>query len=181
MAAQTFTAPSFKNSGVHLTNFPGVIERQAVADLDLLIGPDGTAATTLETDDVIKFFKLPANAKILYGRIDCEDLDSATSLTLDLIVSDGTTTKYLLNASTIGQGGGFADTRDAAANGVQDVFDANSAIGYTLPDNETDWYVAVVVDTAPGGAQNDGIGCTIGYTMALENADFDRSFPTPNP
>lgn len=183
MAAQTFTAKSYANAGVHLPNFPGVIERSETVDLDLLIGPDGTDASPLEADDVIKFFKLPAFAKILYGRIDCEDLDSnaTPTLALDLVVSDGTTTKYIFNASTIGQTGGAVDSRDAGANGVQDAFDSGSAVGYVLPDFETDWYVAVVCDTAAATFQNDGLRATIGYTMALENDEGVRSFPTPNP
>lgn len=184
MAEQTFLAPSWGSSAVHMPNFPGVIQRTQVIDLDLLYGlTDGTAATTLELNDVIKFFKLPANAKILFGRIACEDLDShaTPTITLDLLVTDGTTTKYVFNASTIGQAGGFVDSRDAAASGVVHELSSNTAINYTLPDNEVDWYVALKVSAAPATAAGDAIAVSIGYTHCLENSDFDRDFPTPNP
>jgi hypothetical protein len=184
MSAQTFLGPSFRQAGVHLPNFPGVVQRTSVLDLDTLIGlTDGTAATTLEANDLIKVFKLPANCKIVFGRIDCEDLDghATPTLTLDLLVSDGSTTKYIFDEATIGQSGGFADSRDAGAAGVLDIFDSNSAINYVLPDNEIDWYVGLKVGTAAATMQNDAIAVTIGYTHALENVDYDRDFPTPNP
>jgi len=181
MAAQTFTAPSFYASAVHLPNFPGVIERSISLDLDTLIGADGTAATVLETNDVIKVFKLPANAKLLYGRLDSEDIDSGTTLTLTLRATDGTTTKNFIVASTVGQAGGFTDTRDAAGVGVQNAYSANSAVGYVMPDNEIDWRVEVLAAAGATGAGADNLRVTVGYTMAVENGEVNRVFPTPNP
>lgn len=182
MAAQTFLAPSFASPAVHLPNFPGVIERSQVVDLDLLKGlTDGTAATTLEANDKIKFFKLQGGSKIVYGRIDCEDLDTNTVGTLDLVVTDGTTTKYLIKDSTCAQTGTSSDTRDAAGNGVVLPQTSGSALGFVIPWDETDWYCAVIVSAAPTGMQNDFIKATIGYTMALENGDSQRDFPTSNP
>lgn len=182
MALQTFTAPSFSSPGVHLPNFPGVIERLVALDLDLLIGPDGTDATPLEAGDVIKVFKLPAGAKLLYGRIEAEDLDSGTpAITLDLYASDGTTTKYFFDESTIAQAGGIADTRESGVAGAKNALSADTAIGFVVPFEESDWYVALRCGTVAATFQNDGVAVAVGYTMAVENTDYDRDFPTPNP
>lgn len=184
MAAQTFTHRSYFSGPVSLTNFPGVIDRSVEIDLDTLIGADGTAASTLEANDVIKIFKLPTNAKILYGRLECEDLDghATPTIELDLRVTDGTTTKYLFDGiTTVAQAGGVIDTRDAAGTGNVNAYTSNSAIGYVIPDGEVDWYLDLKCITAPATAQNDQIRVSIGYTFAVENSEFDRDFPTPNP
>jgi hypothetical protein len=184
MAAQTFTTRNYFSGPVFATNYPGVIDRSAFIDLDTLIGPDGTAATTLEANDVIKIFKLPPNAKILGGRVECEDLDSHATPTLefDLQVTDGTTTKLIFDGiTTVAQAGGFIDSSDAGGTGVLNAFSTNSAIGYVTPDGETDWYLALKCITAPATAQNDGIRVCVRYTFAVENEEFDRDFPTPNP
>lgn len=181
MAAQTFTAPCFYSGPVQLTNFPGVIERSRTLDLDLLIGPDGTDATPLEANDVIKIFKLPVNAKILYGVIESEALDGHATPTLDvdLQVTDGTTTKLLFDGATIVQGGGRADTRDAGATGEMHAFSSNSAVGYVL--DNADYYLALKCMNAPATFQNDQIRVSVGYTMAVENEELDRDIPSQNP
>lgn len=183
MAAQTFTHPAFYSGPVSATWFPGVIDRSVALDLDNLIGPDGTALTTIEANDVVKVFRLPPNIKVLFGRIDCEDLDAhaTPTVTMELQVTDGTTTKYIFNDTTIGQTGGFVDSRDAGANSVLDAFDADTAIGYVIPDGETDWYLALKFSAAVATVSGDGIRVDIGYTFAVENSEFDRDFPTPNP
>ena len=184
MAAQTFEVASYKDAVLHLTNFPGVIERSSLVDLDTIYGlTDGTDATPLEANDLLKWFRLPNLAKMLYARVDVEDLDSDASpaITLDVIVSNGTTTKYFFDESTIAQGGGFADSRVPGTAGVKNAVDADTAVGFVIPPDGTQWYIAVKVGTAADVFQNDAIGLTVGYTMALNNADYVRDVPTTNP
>lgn len=178
MAAQTFETKYFRQPPVFAANFPGIIERSATLDMDLIIGPDGTDANPLEADDVVKVFKLPQGAKVLYGVIETESL-AASDLTLDLIVSDGTTTKLIFDECTIGVAGGRADSRDAGAVGELSAFTADSAIGYVIPNGE--FYCALRCGTAPTTPANDGIRISIGYTMCTELDEGNRSFPSPIP
>lgn len=168
MAADTFEALSYKHPAVYSRNTVGEIVRNVKVDLDLLVGAAGSSGCNpLEANDVIKLFKLPPDVKITFGRLDSEALDSSTSLTVDLIVTDGTTTKYLFNASTIARAGGFVSTEDAAASGVIDAFDSNPAIGYVIPDD--DFYVALKCSAAPAGAgAGDQFMATVKYVSALE-------------
>lgn len=180
MASQAFTTKYYRQPAVFAANFPGIIERSATLDLDLIIGPDGTDATPLEAGDVLKLFKLPQGAKLLYGVIEAEDLDTSTGITLDLGVTDGTTTKLFLDESTIAQTGGRADSRDAGATGYQDAFDASGAPGYVLANG--DFYLYLSCGTAASGTfQNDGIRVSVGYTFCTEVDEANRDFPNPIP
>lgn len=179
MSAQTFETKYFRQPPVFAANFPGLIDRSATLDMDTIVGPDGTDANPLEADDVVKVFKLPQGTKIVYGGIEAEALDSGNTLTLDLIVTDGTTTKLIFDECTIGQAGGAAFSRDVSAAGEQDAFDTNSAIGF-VTDNG-DYYVALRCGVAPTTPGNDGIRVTVGYTMCTELDEGNRSFPDPIP
>ena len=180
MAAQTFTTKYYRQPAVFAANFPGIIERSVTLDLDTLIGPDGTDATPLEAADILKLFKLPQGAKLLYGVIESEDLDTSTGITLDLGVTDGTTTKLFFDEATIAQAGGRADSRDAGATGALDAFDSNAASGYVITNGN--FYVYLSCGTAASGTfQNDGIRVTIGYSLALEVDEGNRDWPSPIP
>lgn len=179
MSAQTFETKYFRQPPVFAANFPGVINRSATLDMDLIVGPDGTDANPLEADDVVKLFKLPYGAKILDGAIEAEALDSGNTLTLDLIVSDGTTTKLIFDECTIGQAGGRADSRDAGATGELSAFTSDSAIGFVTSNG--DFYVALRCGTAPTTPGNDGVRVSVSYTMCTELDEANRSFPSPIP
>lgn len=184
MAAQNFYAGSYYSPAVSATNFPGIIERSYAVDLDLMVGQtDGTSLAVIEADDIIRFFKLPPNVKILYGVIESEALDvhATPTCVCDLQVTDGTTTKLIFDEATIVQAGGRADSRDAGAAGELSAFTSATAIGYVIPDGETDWYVALKFTAASATESGDGLRVSVGYTHLVENSEFDRDFPTPNP
>jgi hypothetical protein len=86
----TFTAGSYASPAVVLTAHPAPIFRMNKAE-------DFTMNAS--TDDVIKFFKLPVNAKILNAGFHGETLGAAG--TFDLIITDGTTTKVVLNEAVV--------------------------------------------------------------------------------
>lgn len=173
MSADVYEALSYKGPSVSSPSFPGVIVRTAKMDIATAIGNTSgtTGANPLEADDVLRFLKLPAYAKILWGRIDSEALDSATSANIDLRITDGTTTKYLMVDNTIVRGGGFADTRDAACVGVQDMYDSGSAVGFVTDNDE--YRVELFVEDAPAGAgAGSDVAVTIAYTMLLEPGEL---------
>lgn len=180
MAAQTFETKYFRSPAVFAANFPGKIERSATLDLDTIVGPDGTDATPLEANDVIKLFKLPQGVKLIDGEIECEDLDDAASLTLQLGVTDGTTTKSFFSACTIGQTGGLAYSRDAAASTVLDAFDSDAAAGFVTTNGDFYLFLKCV---AAAGTPNaaDGVRVSVGYTLCTEVDEANRSFPSPIP
>lgn len=170
MAADTYTAPSFNDPA--LVSRGSIIVRSARVDFANLVGAAGGVITSdlLEDEDVIKFFKLPPDVKILWGRVDAEDIDSATSLTWDLEVTNGTTTKLIFDGATIGQSAGYIDSRDAGGTGQLGKFGTDGAIGYVVPDDN--YYVAWHVKDAPAGAgAGDEIEVEIAYTSQLESGD----------
>lgn len=170
MAADTYTAPSF-NDPAQVSRISPVV-RSSRVDFANLVGASGGVITAdlLEQNDVIKFFKLPPDVKILWARVDSEDIDSATSLVWDLQVTNGTTTKLLFDDATVGRSAGFVDSRDAGGTGVLSKFATDSAIGYVVPDDN--YYVAYKCITAPAGAgSGDEIEVEIAYTSNLESND----------
>lgn len=81
-------------------------------------------------NDTRRLNKVPINVTFGPGTfIQCADLDSGGSpaLVLTLRVTDGTTTKVLISASTVGQAGGLA--RPTLAPGTE------TAIGWTTDGN----------------------------------------------
>lgn len=175
MAADIFEAPSYKEPAVYTRTGGGIIVRDAVCDLDDLLGASGGSPKPLELNDRIKFFKLPPDVKLKYARVDMEDLDSAASLTWSLRAYNGTTAKYFFVDSAVGQAQGFCttdDTGDAAgvATGVQDAFDTNSAIGYVVPDDN--YYIELICTAAPAGdGGGDGIRVVVEYESSLESGE----------
>ena len=72
------------------------------------------ATTSLdEANDTVYIIALPANRNVYLKNLQmvADDLDSGATpaLTLSAIATDGSTTKTLISASTIGQGGGNDD------------------------------------------------------------------------
>lgn len=175
MAAEVFEALSYKGPSVSSPSFPGQIVRSFKVDLDLLLGnTTGVAGpgTAIEANDVIRFFKLPPYAKMLWAKIDSEALDghATPTLTASALVSNGTTTKNFFVNSTIVQGGGIASTLDGGSSGAQDAFDSDSAVGFVTDDDN--YYVDLKFTAAAATGQNDGIGLTIAYTMLLEPGEL---------
>lgn len=170
MAADTYNVSSFNEPA--LVSRGSIIVRSKRVDLADLVGDAGGVITAdaLEANDVLKFFKLPPDVKILWGRVDAEELDGGTSLTWDLQVTNGTTTKLIFDGSTIGQSAGYIDSRDAGGTGQLGKFGTDGAIGYVVPDDN--YYVALKVIDAPTGAgAGDELEVEIAYTSQLESGD----------
>lgn len=112
-----------------------------------------------EADDRLFLGRLPKNVKILGWRLYLGDFDDgSTDAAHDLEIGDGTTTKTLVSATTIGQAGGIVDELDTAS--------VPTNIGFVT---DTDGYdVWIETDTAPGSAQ-DGAICVVIYYTGLLN------------
>lgn len=163
--ATTYEAPSFAHPAINVRGFPGVIERHYSMDLEDVTGD---ASYALVADDVFKFFKLPANARISYARVETDVIDDGgTAATLDVIVADGTTTWVVMDEITTSQTlGSKADTRDIGAGTV---FYKADTIGNVT--DTSSFYVAVRCGTGPTGdaAADAKIKLTFGYVLSLED------------
>lgn len=108
--------------------------------------------TALPKDDIIELGVLPANNEISGATLVCDDLDTGTTLTLDVGIMSGevgdpnparTCGAQLFAAATIGQGGGVAHTTLASA--------------YTIAATDKDRSVGVKIAAAatahPSGAK----------------------------
>jgi hypothetical protein len=163
--ATTYEAPSYVAPAYNHRGFPGVIERHYEMDLATVTGDTSYA---LIAADVFKFFKLPANARISYARVETDVIDDGgTAATLDVIVSNGTTTWVLMDEITTSQTlGSKADTRDIGAGTV---FYQADTIGKVT--TGSDFYAAVRCGTGPTGdaAASALIKLTFGYVLSLED------------
>lgn len=158
----TTEAKSYKTPAAVLTAHPGPIYRCSKAE-----------SFTIAADaDVVKFFKLPVNAKIVNGGFFCGELDTNASptLTLELQVTNGTTTKKLLDGCTTGA---TVQSYDATVAGVTALaasvvgeVDYGSWKGFVTDDDN--YYVAIVADAAPATAASANLQVYIEYTMVTE-------------
>lgn len=168
MSADTFTLPNYNEPALYTRNNLAPITRTVKFALADLTGAAGSAADPLETSDVIKIFKLPPDVKIIGAQFHSNALDSGSSLDLDLVVTNGTTTKYLFDGITVGRAGGGISTHDAATTGFMDAFDTNSAVGWVV-DNDNYYLALNVVAGSAGAGTGDDIYITVSYTSALES------------
>jgi hypothetical protein len=93
-----------------------------------------------EAGDKLIVRKLPQGCKIVDAYICTADRDTSTSPThvMSLEVTNGTTTKTIIDGTTVGQTGGII--RPTKAPGTED------GIGYVVPD--AGYYLRVITDTA---------------------------------
>ncbi len=94
-------------------------------------------------NDVYKIAKLPKGAKLVTGwMLEVPDIDTnaTPTATLDVIVTDGTTTKTVINATTAGQAGGI-NYDHTATFGVQ-----TGVMGFVTTND--DFYVALKFSAA---------------------------------
>lgn len=111
-----------------------------------------------EADDKLIIGKLPKNVKLLGWRLYMGDFDTGTDSLHDLVIGDGTTTKRLVDASDIGQGGGIVDELDSTSD--------QASLGFVLDTDEYD--VWIETSTAPAGAQDGDITVIIFLTAQLD-------------
>ena len=135
----------------------GVIAREAHIDF--------AAAVKLTSGDELYMFDLPFGAKILDGYLSTNDLDDGTAaVVLSVEVTDDTTTKTLIDGSTVGQAGGFI--RPSKTPATED------AIGYVTGNGS--FRVRVYVDTTANGDVPTGGGTcrvVVLYTCDLNHGD----------
>jgi hypothetical protein len=115
-----------------------------------------TVAAEMGTAAVNRIAKIRAKGiSVIDGFAQCNDLDSNATPTavFSVVITDGTTTKTLIDASTIAQAGGLIRPTKLAST--------ENAIGFTT-DND-DYYVAIVWGTgaATGVAGTFNVGLTL--------------------
>lgn len=168
MAADTFIVPSYNEPAVYVRNTVAPIVRSTKFELANLTGIAGSAADPIETNDVFKIFKMPPDVKVIRAKVASEALDSATSLDMDLQLTNGTTTKDLFNGLTVVRAGGIASSEDASVTGLITEFTANSGIGWVI-DNDNYWIQLKAIAGSAGAGAGDGITVRVEYVSALES------------
>jgi hypothetical protein len=168
MSADVFTLPNYAEPALYSRSNLAPITRSVKFALADLTGAAGSAADPLETSDVIKIFKLPPDVKLMGAQLHTNDLDSGTTLTLDLSVTNGTTTKYFFKDHVVGQAGGAANTNYVSGATVYDAFDADSAVGWVV-DNDNYYLKLLASAGATGAGSGDDIFVSVEYTSALES------------
>lgn len=109
------------------------------------LGNGSTYTFPATTADVVKIMTLPKGVQLgAAWALILGDHDSGANLVLSLRIYDGTTPRYLIHQTTVGQAGGVAIPSKAPAT--------ENAIGFTT---DTDlWELEILIDTgAAGGAQ----------------------------
>lgn len=173
--ATTYTHPVFRDVSVKHQGDVGNVCRSVEIDWAALTG-DATYQTVI--NDVVKLFQIPAFVKIKRCKIDNSlDLDSGgNTLELDAIITDGTTSKTLINGGVTTGAAGLVDSDDSSqyASGVD-------GINY-VPLNG-DFYLTLKVIAAGTGDITAAAKTTVTleYTRLLESGEGVRDWPTPNP
>lgn len=121
---------------------------------DLTVVATFEAATALVIDDVIQMVKIPAGATVTHVALATDDLDTGTTIVLD--VGDGDNDDAYILGSTIGQAGGYAEW----GTGIVGAFPCAMFKTYTADDT-----IDVHVDTAPTGGGTGTIVLKVCYTF----------------
>lgn len=158
--ATTYTAKSFQNGiDVGASTFPGVVARAYSVNVEEATN-DATYAFAI--NDVIKVFAIPPYVKILNGRLVSGDVDlddGGNTVDFDLIITDGSTTKTLVNGGTaIGQANATAE------------MDPDTDDAFMFVTTSDDFYVAIKAIAAATGdcAADATIAAVVEYTSLLE-------------
>lgn len=150
-------APSFNDQAISIAE-AGVITVSSTYAF--------TAA--LAAADYIKYFKLPKYAKLVpfgWAVETFADLDTSTNLTLSLQVTNLTTTKTIVSASTLGQGAAGRVT-DQVGNGANQL----AWDGFVCDDDN--YFVRLLVAAGPSTATSGSIRVTASYTMQSNAGDL---------
>lgn len=108
------------------------------------LGKGSTYTLPATTGDILKVRGLPKGVTIGAGcRLIFGDHDSGAGLVVSLRASNGTTNKYIIHQSAVGQTGGIALPSKAPTT--------EDAIGWVVPDATYD--LEILIDTQAVGAQ----------------------------
>lgn len=158
--ATTFLSGSYGAPGAASSTHPGPIVR---------VSPAASYTITASSNDVVKFFKLPVNAKILNVGFFGATLASAG--TMDLIISDGTTTKVVLDEAVVTAATYYYDARVMHQTGLTGsvVGEAVVADWLGFVTTNANFYVALRVGATQLTTVVAGnLQCFVEYTMTLE-------------
>lgn len=107
----------------------------------------------LADNDVIEMVKVPKGAQILEIILGANDLDSATTVVID--VGDGDDPDRFIDGATIGQAGGSARLGSGVAAATND-----EAFGYVYTADDT---IDVTIEAGPTTASSGFITLTVLY------------------
>jgi hypothetical protein len=161
----TYYAPEYYVEPVGASNFPGLIVRSSTQkDYDL-------STATYSDADKLRFFKLPANAKLIDCAIFAGDAaDAGADLEIAVYVTDGTTTKYFFNTETALIQAGADIIKWSSSVASADAATATSAYGYVTTDDDF-WVEVLLTDLGTNAATDFRI--EISYTMVLEPGEVN--------
>lgn len=135
----------------------------------------GDADVALALNDVVQCFKLPGWVKLLSAYLDNSvDLDdhATPTLDLDILVTDGTTTKQLLNGgTTAGQVGRTTAASDFDADGIDFVTDNGDYIVI----------LKAIAAAAGDAAASAKTKLMVEYTRVMQGSEGIKDLPSPNP
>lgn len=101
------------------------------------------ALATGATNDVRKLFKLPRGLQITDCLMQTGDLDTGAGLVMSLRITNGTTTKLLIDSTTVGQAGGVIRPTK--------IITTENGLGFVTPD--ASYWVEILYNTQAAGAQ----------------------------
>lgn len=108
------------------------------------LGKGSTYTLPATTGDILKVRGLPKGSTIGHGcALIFGDHDTGAGLVVSLRASNGTTHKYIIHQSTVGQAGGIAIPSKSPAT--------ETAIGWVIPDTTYD--LEILIDTQAAGGQ----------------------------
>lgn len=110
--------------------------------LSLFLGTGTVGAETVTlgaTNDTYRLCKLPKRVSITDALIQVGDLDSSTGLVFSLRVTDGTTTKTIIDQAATGQAGGVIRPTKIATT--------ENGLGFTTTSNA--FWLEILIVTAP--------------------------------
>lgn len=153
MAAATVESTIFSVPAVYRASYPGLIRR---------VYKHASSSDLTEAGDILKICKLPKNAKIIRGRMKLPDIDTGSPANvISVEVYDGTTTKTLIDESTVGQGGGEIESAKALAT--------EDAVGFVTTND--DFYLRAICDTASATAAAGIYWFEVDYIVFLDSGE----------
>lgn len=171
----TWTHAQFANPAVNTQGDVGRVPVKIEIDWEALTGD---ASIALTDGDIVKAFKVPGWVKILRASIDNNvDLDDGgNTLDIDVKITDGATTKTIINGGTTTGGAGLVDSDDSSAY-------ASGVDGIDFVTDNGDYYVYLeVIATATGDATASAkTKLLVEYTRVLTGTEGTRDFPSPIP
>lgn len=176
--ATTYDTTEYQNGvAVNTQGTPGIVRRTVNFDLGTLTGTD---EYKLLINDVIRLFPIPGWVKIERGIIrTTADLDdhATPALQFDLQITDGTTTKTLLDNGT-----GVFDTGAAAIVDTDTKDPSTINALYWVTDNGS-YHAQLKAIAGANGDSTSGadIYVTVEYSRVLEGDEGNRTFPDATP